>query len=521
MTEELTIEKKIQNELKVFELQERFDRGLLDNNISHWKKPNEGGFYSKERGFTTILVGGLTLAHDYMVEGALKGLGYNIKCLDCPDNESLRYGKEYGNRGQCNPTYYTVGNLVKHLTHLRDNEGLSLEEINKNYIFLTAGACGPCRFGMYEAEYRKALADAGFENFRVLTFEQKVDVQDAKELGLQINLKFILALVKAFMAGDLINALGYRIRPYEINKGETDKVIEECKDILYHSFLNRKSLTFALWKVRKNISKIKTNFLQPKPIVDIIGEFWAMTTEGDGNYKLQRWLEQEGAEVHVQQVTYWLKYILWESEKWYLDRINLKSHDEKGLKGKNAKSSLRYIKLGRALLKAHYYFYSWVVGYKNAKLPDMKEIADYANEYYSTNLSGGEGHMEVGKLISAAKHMKSHMVLSVKPFGCMPSSSVSDGVQSKIQELFPDVIFYPIETSGDGAVNVYSRVQMMLYKAKQKVKDEYQSVLNELNTTNDLLQKNLMNKSQFRNALYKAPAKKTSTASNIAYKLFR
>ena len=26
------------------------------------------------------------------------------------------YGKEFGNRGQCNPTYFTVGNLVKYLT---------------------------------------------------------------------------------------------------------------------------------------------------------------------------------------------------------------------------------------------------------------------------------------------------------------------------------------------------------------------------------------------------------------------
>ena len=41
----------------------------------------------------------------------------------------------------------------------------------------------------------------------------------------------------------------------------------------------------------------------------------------------------------------------------------------------------------------------------------------------------------------------------------MPSSGVSDGVQSAITELYPEAIFLPIETTGDGAVNVYSRVQ--------------------------------------------------------------
>ena len=45
--------------------------------------------------------------------------------------------------------------------------------------------------------------------------------------------------------------------------------------------------------------------------------------------------------------------------------------------------------------------------------------------------------MEVGKLIQSVKHRKAHMVVSVKPFGCMPSSGVSDGVQSLITEKYP------------------------------------------------------------------------------------
>ena len=43
--------------------------------------------------------------------------------------------------------------------------------------------------------------------------------------------------------------------------------------------------------------RVKVDRTQPKPKVSIIGEFWAMTTEGDGNYQLQRFLESEGAEV--------------------------------------------------------------------------------------------------------------------------------------------------------------------------------------------------------------------------------
>ena len=68
------------------------------------------------------------------------------------------------------------------------------------------------------------------------------------------------------------------------------------------------------------------------------------------------------------------------------------------------------------------------------------------------------------------------MVLSLKPFGCMPSSQ-SDGVQSAVMNHFKDMIFLPIETSGEGEINAHSRVQMALGEAKAKAKLEFQQVL--------------------------------------------
>ncbi|MGA3048110.1 MAG: hypothetical protein ABSD67_15870, partial [Terracidiphilus sp.] len=65
---------------------------------------------------------------------------------------------------------------------------------------------------------------------------------------------------------------------------------------------------------------------------------------------------------------------------------------------------------------------------------------------------GGEGHMEVGKNIFYTVNHLCHMVLALKPFGCMPSTQ-SDGVQSRVVSKFKDMIFLPIETSGEGEVN--------------------------------------------------------------------
>jgi hypothetical protein len=85
--------------------------------------------------------------------------------------------------------------------------------------------------------------------------------------------------------------------------------------------------------------------------------------------------------------------------------------------------------------------------------------------------------MEVGKAIDTVESHHAHMIISVKPFGCMPSSGVSDGVQSWVTARYPELIFCPIETSGDGKVNVQSRVQMMLFKAHERARAEFDKAL--------------------------------------------
>jgi len=52
-----------------------------------------------------------------------------------------------------------------------------------------------------------------------------------------------------------------------------------------------------------------------------------------------------------------------------------------------------------------------------------------------------------------------------------------DGVQSAVINKFKDMIFLPIETSGEGEVNAHSRVQMALGEAKVKAKAEFEQCL--------------------------------------------
>jgi hypothetical protein len=156
------------------------------------------------------------------------------------------------------------------------------------------------------------------------------------------------------------------------------------------------------------------------------------------------------------------------------------------------------------------------MGLHDVHLSDMDTVAEAAAPFYNNHLRGGEGHMEVGKLILNIAKAKATMTLSVKPFGCMPSAGVSDGVQSMITEKYPQGIFCPIETNGDGAVNVYSRVQMMLFKARLAARAEYQSELEKNGLTVAELRAYLQDKNWRGSSLfYPRHGSVASTAANL------
>jgi len=486
------------------------DLSFLHQAPSQWREAPSTPIKYAPKEETVFLSGGLTLLQDKLVEAALNSLGINFIALPNPDFRSFQTGKAFGNRGQCNPTYFTVGNLVKYLQDLRDEKGLSSEEIVRKYVYITAGGCGPCRFGMYITEYKKALRDAGFEGFRLTSFEHDKGIFQGEAIEdklIDFTPKFFITLIKSVIIGDILNILGYKMRPYEVEKGTTDKALAECKEIVSKTFLEHKSLIRAMWECRTVLEKVKLNRLQPKAKVMVMGEFWAAMTEGDGNYNLHRFLEAEGAECIPQPILNRLLLSLWEAEQALLKKEDLTNSEAKRIDFSNAKTRL-LIRAGKTAVKTHFTLYAKAVGLHDYDIPNMEKLADLAKTYYTLECSGGEGHLEVAHLIESVKHNLAHLVISIKPFGCMPSSAVSDGIQSLVTARYPEANFLSIETSGEGAANFYSRVQMALFKAKQSAKEEFEA----LEAPEHIPEK-------VHNYLYQPKNEKAGTAAQLLYSL--
>ncbi|MCZ6515136.1 MAG: hypothetical protein O6850_04660 [Acidobacteria bacterium] len=271
--------------------------------------------------------------------------------------------------------------------------------------------------------------------------------------------------------------------------------------------------TSSLREMRDRFNQIPVDRTRIKPIVKITGEFWAQTTEGDGNFNMFPFLEREGAQVMVEPIGTWVLYMI--------HQVIQQKKDQKGLSegavsppwwrlDKHLKinwdlhTQLLKLKMAEAIFKREYDRVIEAMGGVAHHLIDQYELQRLGHPFYNSRAGGGEGHLEVAKNIYYSNRGISHMVLSLKPFGCMPSTQ-SDGAQAAVMSKYRDMIFLPIETSGEGDVNAHSRVQMALGEAKNKAKLEFKEVLGSTGHTMEEIQGFIEENPELKTPMYKVP----------------
>jgi predicted nucleotide-binding protein (sugar kinase/HSP70/actin superfamily) len=439
-----------------------------------WSGYTQRPWLKKDKKKVTILFSFVERRKSYFLRAYFKRNGF--KYIDMGDHikEDVRYGREYGSRAECNPMYFTSGSLIRHLLKIEKESGLSREEIAEKYIFLGGGGqCGPCRYGMYPAEYLKVTNDAGFKNFRILIFssdiEEDVNTSNPKEkLAFNFHMPFRVNLAIAFILADLIHAADCAIRPYTDDKEHLDDILTKIEKMLLKAFSGRLYL-FTLPRVLKKAAKMLAAI--PKkdikiPLIYVTGEFFANLAHNDGNYHLRKFISNEGCEVMPGSFTQRALYDNWRRTI-EANRGIKYAKDEKEVKFYT--KSLKKQKASTFVIKYFYNKYAKALNPEafggRTDLLDLDEMATLAKKLYNPEIFGGEGHLEVAEAIHLAKEVDGF--ISSKPFGCMPSSGVSDGVQAKVMSMYPELNFLSIETSGDNDINILSRVSMLLLKAKE------------------------------------------------------
>ncbi len=480
-------------------------------------------FTRAERENVTILFGGLHWRVERMIQGAMENLGYRAQVLPTASTADLLAGRALADIGQCCPTSFTTGNLANYLGG--EAKRIGADEVAKRYVYVTAGSCGACRFGQYHQSYELALRNTGLESFRMFLLGQEgLDQGAAPGGGLDLNLPFTLGAVWAVVLADVVQDLEYRTRPYEVNRGETDRVSRESVEYLYEAFRRRpargESWTSAVWhlgtgyfvnamrEVRRRFDAIEVDRMRVKPVVKITGEFYLQTVEGDPNHNIHRWLESEGAEVYPAAITVWLDYLMRLAVQEFEDRIGLR---------KGARAKALGLRSAQTLLRWTHTRMRRALGGVPRELPEQYELRALAAPWFHSRLNGGEGDMLVGKALWAHRHKKAHMICELSPYSCMPNT-MSVGAMAGVIGKHPDLLYAPIEVKGDAEVHALSRCQMVLTEAKKRARAEFESTLEKTGFTPETLHAAVARRPELARATFAVPhhGGAAGTAANLA-----
>lgn len=480
-------------------------------------------FTREERDKVTILFGGLHWRAERVVQGAMENLGYRAQVLPTATRDDLLTGREVADIGQCCPTSFTTGNLANFLRG--EAQRIGTERVAKEFVYVTAGSCGACRFGQYHQSYELALRNVGLESFRLfLLGQENLDQGASAGGGLELNLPFTLGAFWAVVLSDLVQDIEYQTRPFEVKAGETTRAAKDATEILYRAFRRRPQVgrkwgtaawylatpyfVNAMREVRRRFDEVQVDRLRVKPLVKITGEFYLQTVEGDPNYNIHRWLESEGAEVYPAAITIWFDYLMRLAAQEFQDHIGFQKH---------ARLKRAAVLMAQAALRWTHGRMRRALGGVPHELPDQNELRSLAAPYYHSRLNGGEGDMLIGKALWAYQHKKAHMTCELSPYSCMPNT-MSIGAMGAVLGRHPDLLYAPLEIKGDAEVHALSRCQMILTEAKKRAQREFEQTLEKTGLTLERLQERVT--PAMRKATYRVPRGGVAgTAANFALHL--
>lgn len=390
----------------------------------------------------TLLVGGLSTVHDPLLAAALRGCGHEVEALHPRTDTGLKLARALGNHGQCNPAHYSIGAVLEHAQSSR----MDARTFCESRTWLTVGSCGPCRLAAFSHEYARVLGGAGLGGLPLLLVDQLAfSASSAHRADSPVGRKEATALLGALVAADMIVQVAHELRPYAIDPADVDGLARDAVKDVAVALEHDGMLDGALRRLGERRSGVPCDRTRVLPRVLLVGEPWTTLADGDPSYDLARRLGIFGAEVVAPNAADWLRFRVWEER-------SLRPDAEHALVAADAVITSAWERLAAA------------AGCR-AALADPEELAALARPHYDPRIRGGSAHLEVGRALQAARDRTAHLVLSLKPFGCLPSSSLSDGMLSVLLRRPGGPSFLAIETTGDADATAESRLEMALHAA--------------------------------------------------------
>ena len=402
----------------------------------------------------TLLMPQMLPVHFGMFRQLLVLEGYKVDMLTTNHRGIVDEGLKYVHNDTCYPALLVIGQLIDAVKH----GGYDPHKV----ALLITQTGGGCRASNYIHLLRKALEKAGMSYIPVIS----VNLSGMeKNPGWSLTLPLIRKMIYAMMYGDLIVNVANQVRPYEVMKGDTDKMVETWENKLIEGFqkgkgMNRKEMRHIFDQICADFAGIPVAGPQ-KVRVGVVGEIYVKFSPL-GNNNLEDFLLSEGAEPVVPGLTDFMIFKIFNRES------DVDLYGGKWIKKKVCQIFKGYIEecqkdMIAALKKTRFH--------APGTFENMHKLV---HGYLGDGNKMGEGWLLTGEMLELI-HSGVPNIVCTQPFGCLPNHIVGKGMIRKLKDDYPNSNIVAIDYDpGATKINQENRIKLMLANARQIAKQEAQ-----------------------------------------------
>ena len=401
----------------------------------------------------TLLMPQMLPVHFGMMKKLLECEGYKVDMLTTNHRGIVDEGLKYVHNDTCYPALLVIGQLIDAVKH----GGYDPHKVG----LLITQTGGGCRASNYIHLLRKALEKADMAYIPVVS----VNLSGLeKNPGFKLTLPFIRKAVYAMMYGDIIVNVANQVRPYEVEAGAADAMIEHWSQKLVDGFQAGKGMSRK--QMRTNFDQICADFAaipvqgEPKIRVGVVGEIYVKFAPL-GNNNLEKFLLSEGVEPVVPGLTDFIIF------KIYNRVADVDLYGGKWIKKAACKAFMGYIEgcqkdMIAALQKSGRF-----------RAPGtFRELHSLVHGYLGDGNKMGEGWLLTAEMLELI-HSGTNNIVCTQPFGCLPNHIVGKGMIRKLKDDYPDSNIVAIDYDASATkINQENRIKLMLANAKGMAKQE-------------------------------------------------
>lgn len=411
-------------------------------------------FTKEMRNEYTILVPNMLPIHFGIMRHIFDIEGYHMALLNNSGERVKSLGLKYTHNDICYPALLVTGQFLDALT--------SGEYDPHKCACIIMQSGGGCRASNYIHIIRKALARAGFDYVPVISINLSGMESNP---GFNLSVTIIRRMLAGVIYGDMLMLLSNQTRPYEIKKGQTDRIMEKWMERIGKQFRHKQG--YSTKKMKKNLhdmvetfAKIPCDRSKKKVRVGIVGEIYVKFAAFANNY-LEQFLAEQDCEVMVPGFL-----------GFFMFKVDARIQDHNLYGGRPiahflATKFLKYLEgLEKTFMDAVAEFpqFTQLSAYQETKAP-MKDIIGIGNRM-------GEGWFLPAEMVELVVHGYENIVCT-QPFGCLPTHICGKGMIHKIKDLYPNSNIVPVDYDpGATKVNQENRINLMLAVAREKLERE-------------------------------------------------